>query len=70
MAHNYRLQVTAGPAYDTSTHRIVPVNGSETMTIESEHMTIALAVRIQDYTGTTRFLSCIPKYIGLTKVNV
>ncbi|KAI1914205.1 hypothetical protein LOZ53_002089 [Ophidiomyces ophidiicola] len=56
MAHQdpskrYTLQVTAGPAYDTKTHRIVPVNADETLTIETEYSLIKLCVRIQDFCG-------------------
>ncbi|KAF7589289.1 hypothetical protein BBP40_004509 [Aspergillus hancockii] len=47
----YRLKVTAGPSYDTSTHQLVPVNEDQTLRIENEHAVVSLCVRIQDYTG-------------------
>lgn len=47
----YRLRVTAGPAYDTSTHKVVPVNSPETLTFENEHIIISLAVRMKHFTG-------------------
>ncbi|KAI9051819.1 hypothetical protein LZ554_004081 [Drepanopeziza brunnea f. sp. 'monogermtubi'] len=51
MAHNYVLRVTAGPAYDTKTHQIVPVNDASPITIDTEHITVDLNVRIQSYRG-------------------
>ncbi|KAL1990538.1 hypothetical protein VTN49DRAFT_6377 [Thermomyces lanuginosus] len=48
---NYRLKVTAGPEYDTSTHQVVPVNSNKTIRFENQHATVNLCVRIQDYTG-------------------
>ncbi|KAI1614573.1 hypothetical protein EDD37DRAFT_611851 [Exophiala viscosa] len=47
----YRLRVTAGPAYDPSTHKIVPVNSPETLTFENDHIILSLAVRIRHFTG-------------------
>lgn len=47
----YRLRVTAGPAYDPSTHKLVPVNAPETLTFENEHIIISIAVRIKHFTG-------------------
>lgn len=47
----YRLRVTAGPAYDVDTHKVVPVNCPETLTFETEHMIITLAVRLKNFTG-------------------
>ena len=47
----YRLRVTAGPSYDTSSHKLVAVNAPETLTFESPHMIISLAVRIRHFTG-------------------
>lgn len=49
--NRYRLRVTAGPAYDTSTHKVVPVNSPETITFETEHIIISLAVRLKNFTG-------------------
>ncbi|EEP77468.1 conserved hypothetical protein [Uncinocarpus reesii 1704] len=50
-AERYTLKVTAGPTYDSKSHRIVPVNADETLAIETEHSTVNLCVRIQDYNG-------------------
>ena len=47
----YRLRVTAGPAYDPSTHQVVQVNSPETLTFENEHIIISLAVRLKKFTG-------------------
>lgn len=47
----YRLRVTAGPAHDTSTHKLVPVNANETLTFENDHIILSLAVRIRNFTG-------------------
>lgn len=47
----YRLRVTAGPKHDPSTHKLVPVNASETLTFENDHMILSLAVRIRHFTG-------------------
>ncbi|CAG8971436.1 hypothetical protein HYALB_00002019 [Hymenoscyphus albidus] len=51
MAHNYILRVTAGSEYDIAKHQIVPVNKAESITIESEHISVSLNVRIQNYRG-------------------
>lgn len=51
MAHNYILQVTAGSEYDTRAHHIVPVNSPKTVSIHTEHMSIDLNVRVQNYRG-------------------
>lgn len=47
MAHNYILQVTAGSEYDITKHQVVPVNESTPITIDSEHVSVDLNVRIQ-----------------------
>lgn len=47
----YRLRVTAGPEYDPSTHKIVPVNAPETLTFENDHIIISVAVRLRNFTG-------------------
>jgi hypothetical protein len=47
----YRLRVTAGPEHDPSTHKLVSVNASETLTFENDHMILSLAVRIRHFTG-------------------
>lgn len=47
----YRLQVTAGPDYDPSTHQLVAVNANQTLLIENDHAHVGLCVRIQDYAG-------------------
>ncbi len=49
--HQYRLRVTAGPAYDLSTHKLVPVNAPESLTFENDHIILSLAVRIRRFTG-------------------
>ncbi|OAX79617.1 hypothetical protein ACJ72_06063 [Emergomyces africanus] len=51
---NYTLSVTAGPSYDSSTHSPVAVNCPVPHLIETEHATIDLRVRIQEYTGLPR----------------
>ncbi|KAE8378950.1 hypothetical protein BDV26DRAFT_260632 [Aspergillus bertholletiae] len=47
----YRLKVTAGCSYDSSTYQLVPVNEDQTLRIENEHAITSLCIRIQDYTG-------------------
>src|SRR5271155_4123388 len=47
----YRLCVTAGTAYDASTHRVVAVNAPETMTFETPSIIISLALRLRKFTG-------------------
>ena len=47
----YRLQVTAGPSYDPSTHKEVAVNSSGPHLIENDLMSCWLNVRIKDYNG-------------------
>lgn len=47
----YRLRVTAGPTYDVTTHKLVPVNSPQTLTFENEHIILSLAVRIRRFTG-------------------
>ncbi|KPI45927.1 uncharacterized protein AB675_806 [Cyphellophora attinorum] len=49
--HEYRLRVTAGPAYDASTHHPVKVNSSERSTIDTPSMTVEYAIRIKHFTG-------------------
>lgn len=48
---HYRLRVTAGPEYDASAHKVVPINSPETLTFENEHIVISLAVRLKNFTG-------------------
>ncbi|KAF2263122.1 DUF1769-domain-containing protein, partial [Lojkania enalia] len=50
----YLLQVTAGPSYDTATHREVAVNNPEAHMIENDIITCWLNVRIRDYHGLPR----------------
>ncbi|EEH45137.1 uncharacterized protein PADG_01287 [Paracoccidioides brasiliensis Pb18] len=50
----YILSVTAGPTYNSSTHNPVIVNSPVAHLIETEHATIDLRVRIQDFTGLPR----------------
>lgn len=47
----YRLRVTAGPSYDTATHRIVLVNSNEATSLENDFVRVKLKVRVKDYTG-------------------
>ncbi|KAK3717637.1 hypothetical protein LTR37_005704 [Vermiconidia calcicola] len=47
----YRLLVTAGPSYDTSTHKIVHVNTDTPTFIENEFLRAKLKVRIRGYRG-------------------
>ncbi|KAK7185827.1 F-box domain containing protein [Paraphaeosphaeria sporulosa] len=47
----YRLQVTAGHSYDTSTHREVAVNSGEAHLIENDLMSCWLKIQIKDYNG-------------------
>lgn len=47
----YRLQVTAGPSYDTSTHKEVAVNSGDAHLIENDLMSCWLKIRIKDYNG-------------------
>lgn len=50
-ADKYRLLVTAGPSYDTSTHQIVRVNTSTPTMVENQFLTAAIKVRIRGYRG-------------------
>ncbi|KAL4784559.1 hypothetical protein BJX76DRAFT_326923 [Aspergillus varians] len=56
----YRLKVTAGPDYDPTTHKEVPVNEAQTLRISNEHASTNLAVRIQNYTGKTSSNIVVP----------
>ncbi|KAF2085483.1 DUF1769-domain-containing protein, partial [Saccharata proteae CBS 121410] len=47
----YKLRVTAGPSYNTSTHTPITVNSPTAHTITNAHLTTNLHVRIRDYTG-------------------
>lgn len=47
----YRLRVSAGPAYDVSTHKVVPVNSPETVTFENDQVILSLVVRLKHFTG-------------------
>ena len=47
----YLLQVTAGPSYDQSTHKVVNVNSDEAIFIENDLMACWIKVRIRDYHG-------------------
>lgn len=49
--HKYKLRVTAGVSYDTTTHVNVPVNAPQTLQLDSQHMSLCLAVRIKHFTG-------------------
>jgi hypothetical protein len=47
MAHNYILRVTAGPSYETDTHKVVNVNTAEPLHIESDLVDVDVNVRVQ-----------------------
>ncbi len=47
----YTLKVTAGPAYDPSTHSIVHVNTSTPVKIKTADIDATVFVRIQNYRG-------------------
>ena len=47
----YLLQVTAGPSYDESTHKVVNVNSDEAIFVENDLMACWIKVRIRDYHG-------------------
>ena len=49
--HRPYLRVTAGPGYDTSTHKEVEVNGN-TLSFEGDNASVDLAVRIKDFHGS------------------
>ncbi|RDW87391.1 hypothetical protein BP5796_03085 [Coleophoma crateriformis] len=51
MAHNYILQVTTGSEYDIKKHHIVPVNSPKAVSIDTEHISVDVNVRIQNYRG-------------------
>ncbi|KAG9236451.1 hypothetical protein BJ875DRAFT_227877 [Amylocarpus encephaloides] len=51
MAHNYILRVTTGSDYDIAKHQVVPVNEAKPITVDSEHISVDLNVRIQSYRG-------------------
>ncbi|KAH7327205.1 hypothetical protein BKA65DRAFT_510169 [Rhexocercosporidium sp. MPI-PUGE-AT-0058] len=65
MAHNYVLQVTTGSEYDIKTHKIVPVNQSTPVTIDTEHITVDLNVRIQSYRGLPHTSPSTSPYFSL-----
>jgi hypothetical protein len=50
----YILRVSAGPSYDTSTHKPVIVNGDTPTAFENEYMTTKVKVRIRNYKGLPR----------------
>ena len=47
----YRLLVTAGPSYDTSTHQVVHVNTDTPTYIENEFLRAKIKVRIRGFRG-------------------
>lgn len=49
MADHYLLRVTAGPTYTSQSP--IPINASEPTTIDSEHCTAHLRIRIQNFRG-------------------
>lgn len=50
-AEKYRLRVTAGPAYDTKSHRPVFVNTNTPTVIENKFIRAKIKVRIRGYEG-------------------
>ena len=50
-ADKYRLLVTAGPSYDTSTHQIVHVNTDKPTYIENDFIRAKIKVRIRGFRG-------------------
>lgn len=50
-ADKYRLLVTAGPSYDTSTHKIVHVNTVRPTVVSNSFLTASIKVRIRGYRG-------------------
>ncbi|CZR56038.1 uncharacterized protein PAC_05926 [Phialocephala subalpina] len=69
MAHNYILQVTAGSEYDITKHQIVPVNTATPITIDSEHISVSLNVRIAEYRGLPRTSPSTSPYFSLPPHN-
>lgn len=65
MAHNYILQVTAGSEYDITKHQIVPVNTPTPITIDSEHISVSLNVRIAEYRGLPPISPATSPYFSL-----
>jgi len=53
-ATKYHVVISAGPSYDTSTHRLVPVNQDEPFEIRSKDIHAKLSVRIQNFRGIDR----------------
>ncbi|KAF2794755.1 DUF1769-domain-containing protein [Melanomma pulvis-pyrius CBS 109.77] len=53
MSHyeQYILRVTAGPSYDTATHKEMLVNNEKPMVISNEHVDAKVTVRVKDYRG-------------------
>ena len=50
-ASKYYLQVTAGPSYDRSTHRLLSVNSPAPLFISQPHADVNLSVKVQNYRG-------------------
>lgn len=62
-AEKYRLIVTAGGSYDTSTHGQVPVNTGDAIYVENDFIRAKVKVRIRDYKGLpTRSPSSSPYF--------
>ncbi|KAK8210890.1 hypothetical protein IWZ01DRAFT_297296 [Phyllosticta capitalensis] len=51
LTSKYKLRVTAGPSYDRSTHRLVNVNGDDSLSFENEFVRVKVKTRIRDFTG-------------------
>lgn len=61
-ADKYRLLVTAGPSYDTSTHKIVHVNTDTPTFIENEFISAKIKVRIRGFKGLPSHSPSISPY--------
>ncbi|OCL13138.1 DUF1769-domain-containing protein [Glonium stellatum] len=60
----YLLQVTAGPSYDPSTHKVVNVNSDEAIFVENDLMACWIKVRIRDYHGLPKSSPSTSEYFS------
>ena len=60
--HKFRLRVTAGPAYDESTHFLVSPNTDKIYTIDTPQINLTFAIRIQNFSGLPDGSPSISKY--------
>lgn len=67
MADKYILQVTAGTSYNPEEHQVVPVNSSRPLSIESEHISVNLNVRIKAYRGLPLSSPITSSYFSLPR---